>query len=151
MIAMTLLAAALRRLERSEKRVARMNARAAVRAAVRSILAAMDRDYPVIPKERRAHRATGLTTIQRKSLRDRKLRARGLLPLSEITERGSAKLADYAAVGIRVRVTDNRIWWAPAWTKAVEIGDRVTLARCKRSAVERAAMLSVAALSKDDP
>lgn len=150
MLAITKLRRALRRLERSEGRVARMNAREAVRRAVRAILAEMDRAHPVIPKERKLRGPSGLTSAQRRSLRDRKLRAHGMLPVSEITEHGAAKLADYAAVGIRVRVTDNRIWWAPAWTKAVKIGDRATLARCKRSAVERAAMLSAAALSKDD-
>lgn len=143
------LKAALRRLQRSGGRVARANARAAVRAAAARILAEMDRAYPIIPKEKKPRGPSKLTGQQRKALRDRRLRARGLVPISEITEHYSAKLADYAAVGIRVRITDNRIWWAPAWTRVVKVGDRATLARCKRSASARAAMLAEAALLQE--
>lgn len=145
---------ALRRLERSEGRIARNNARKAVRQVLRGILREMDERFPVIPKQKVAQRVTGLTPAQRVAIRKRKLIARGFITLAEAA-RGlpDVKLADLAAAGIRVHVlSDSRdalyasSVMVPGWTRSVSPGDVGKLKRLKRSQKERAAHLSMVAL-----
>jgi hypothetical protein len=146
---LTKLKRALRKLEHSEGRVARNNARTMVRRAVRSVLSEMDRDYPVIPKQRkeRAHRRLG--AVARDARREGRLRRRGYVKLMEVAGAGSSfteKMRDCAVAGIRVIVGPCKTHWVPAWVKDVPLGDVATLRRAKRNAYERKVALAEATL-----
>lgn len=148
---LTKLKRALRRLERSENRVARTNARCAVRSAVRSILNEMARDFPVIPKEA-TKRVTmrGLGREQRRAIRIKKLQRQGFEPIASFTTSQVTKLSDLAAAGVRVHKVGTVIL-IPTWTRHVPLGAVNQLRSLKRSARERAAFLSMVALGAVTP
>jgi hypothetical protein len=106
--AITEIARARKRLADDQGRLARKNARAAVKAAVATALRAMDREYPLLRKERVVRAA--MTPLAKKR-RERQRR----MAVSAVT---SAMAAELAALGVRVEpasANDGKLWYVPVW------------------------------------
>jgi hypothetical protein len=99
-------ARARKRLEDDQGRIARKNARAAVKTAVASVLRAMDREYPLIRKERVVRAA--MTPLAKKR-RERRRRMEYAMVVA-------ADAARLAACGVRVTQPDpGGEWRVPRW------------------------------------
>jgi len=114
--AITEIARARKRLADDQGRLARKNARAAVKAAAATALRAMDREYPLLRKERVVRAA--MTPLAKKR-RERQRR----MAVSAVT---SAMAAELAALGVRVEpasandvepasANDGKLWYVPVW------------------------------------
>lgn len=129
-------ARARRRLADDQGRLARKNARAALKNAIGTALRAMDREYPLIRKERVVRVA--MTPLAKKRREKRRL--------MEHTVATAAVAATLAACGVRVAQPDggrSGLWMVPAWAyralgakiSADEIG-RAVRSRSVRNRIE---------------
>lgn len=134
---------ALRRLAPDQGRIARNNARRAVRSAVRGLVEQMDRTFP---GSRKAPKRTG-----RLSATDRlkRWKREGYVPFpSNISDSDrAARMRDLAAARIEVKIARGTAWpWVPDWTLVVGVGEADKLKRMKRDPIYRKAEWTVAAL-----
>lgn len=141
--AATKLTKALGRLNDDQGRVARGNARTAALAALRDLRAALDADYPVIPKSSPKRRKPRPITAE-------KLRKAGYIPLREQTF-SAAVLASEA--GIRLRFLPRRVSnpqpWCPAWVRgATSITELREAARGPGSRAARKRLEALARLGR---
>lgn len=133
----------LKRLRPDQGRLARKNGRAAVLAQLRALREDVDREFPVIKKDKSAPRKKGLTgmsALARKNELCRRARKAGYVPLSATSALGTWH-ADYAARLFRQHKIPCRLipggqiggtveWW-PAW--AVYADNAAELKRAKKS------------------
>lgn len=103
--AITEIGRARRRLEDDQGRLARKNARAALKAAVATILRAMDREYPLIRKERVARVA--MTPLAKKR-RERRRRMQFATVLQN-------HLGPFVACGVKITPNGDTSWRVPRW------------------------------------
>ncbi len=138
------LARALGRLEAAQGRIARKNARAAVKDAQRKLTALMDKHYP--GQRKMAKTRKRLSPEQR----ERQLRKDGWLPIDH-----RETLLRIAAKGIRVQHVQNANagtsnTWAPAWAVAIARDMPSKLGLAKRNLRERRAIMTELALQQHD-
>lgn len=142
---------ATRRLDPEQMRVARMNARAAVRVGLRAVERAMDDEFPIIPKQRKERaRYARLSRATRDAIRERKLRKRGYVTLNDASHgHGAAKAMDLTAAGIRALKGPRGNLWVPDWTAEFKLGDSAGLRRAKEASPrERAALVAEQVLKR---
>lgn len=134
---------ALGRLAPSQGRVARRNARDAVKKALKKVRMAMDRDYPAILKPRSAQPNIPLSPERwRARMRRRGYRSLALPNLTGV-------LANLAAAGVKVVVEKHdgtvvgaQTYWAPIWAVLAADGNTLPLLkRLKRDPRSRRAFL----------
>ena len=139
------LVAGLDRLEKSEARVSRANARGAALRALRDLRTTIDADYPPIGKTAKKKREP--LTVPQKQRRLRKI------DWAEVPSSNGGYLTAAARCGtkpVRVQAKGNPIvrFWLPRWiVVAVSTGvSDAELDRCKRSLNQRRAMLAAHSL-----
>lgn len=111
---LTALAKALRRLSPDQGRVARANARSAVRKELRRLLAWMDGNYPHVRKDAKQPKRSRRATLAR-------LRVRGYVQVASIV----VPVLEAAGVDVREEAKGSRQeWYAPGWARAVYVANR---------------------------
>ncbi len=137
------LSKALNRLAKSEKRVARGNARTETLAALRAVRAAVDSEYPIIPKAKK--KRVKLTPV----LRANRLRKQGMVLLPAY-HTGMHSLQRIRAAGIRVEVIGDsyfvKDWAALAISKRYRVAELLELARSPK---KRRAFMAEKMLTED--
>lgn len=135
--AVTEIARARKRLEDHQGRLARKNARAALKAAVATVLRAMDREYPLIRKERVARVA--MTPLAKKRRERRRQSAYATVSATDA--------AALAACGVRVTQPDvrNAVWRVPLWARQAQRGG-IAATEIRRAIRSPAARKQIAAL-----
>lgn len=137
------LARALGRLEDAQGRIARKNARAAVKAAQRKLVALVDKHYP---GQRKPAKTRKRRTPEQ---RENQLRKDGW-----VSAEHRAILSRIAAAGIRVKRVRHldlvHTTWAPAWAVTIAQHLPSKLGLAKRNLRERRAIITELALQHDD-
>lgn len=134
--AITEIARARKRLEDDQGRLARKNARAALKAAVSTVLRTMDREYPLIRKER-VVRVKMTAAAKERRARNRWNRLPGHTSVASDT---AAILSTLGVTCVRAPSVDTVAWKAPRWAVHALLTLKMThgqIRHAARSATER--------------
>jgi len=131
---------ARKRLADDQGRLARKNARAAVKAAVATVLRAMDREYPLVRKDRVARAA--MTPLAKRRRENRRRQSMALVSATDAAVLASCNVRVTPSKEDPVRAPGQRsgtLWSVPTWAaKALKSGASGEAIRtATRSAVAR--------------
>ncbi len=139
------LRSALRTLDPGQGRVARTNARARARAALKALRTLLDEQFPMIPKEKVTRRSP-LTEKERRT----RLESSGYIPV-----RDTGELTALLKLGVKVKVVTGASGalqqWAPDWAATIYRYLPVKLVRAVNYPKERQALKVAAMLMAPTP